>query len=237
MIIRREAIQAALAATTNEKTRYHLDGIQAEPAANRVVGTDGHVLLIATDNSPFPDADFPSVQGATFHGDPALPVLIPSDVCKAMIGTMPKRSPFPILACAQLGRNGSDTSATLVATDLQAPRIATLNNPESRFPTYQRILDTHKDRPDVEVILGVEVLETLIKAAKALTKAPGGVAKWPSIRLMVPIGRKDRQPNPIKDPETGEIRDGAPGAVISGINVAIVGRDVTVTGVVMPMRA
>jgi hypothetical protein len=154
-------------------------------------------------------------------------VLIPSDVCKAMIGTMPKRSSIPILACAQLGRNGSDTSSTLVASDLQAPRIATLNNPDSRFPTYQRVLDTHKDRPDVEVILGVEVLETLIKAAKALTHGTGKNTKVPSIRLMVPIGRKDRAPNP----------EGKPGHVMTGLSVKILGQDVTVTGVVMPMRA
>ncbi len=166
MIIRRETLQAALAATTSDNSRYFLNAVQAEPAHNRVVATNGHILLIATDNAAYKDEDFPQVPGAGFHGDPAGPVTLDADICKGMIAAMPKRPTLAILATAQLSVNGSPETVTLAATDLQAPRVATINTADAgRFPAWERVMPTGEA---ITMCLAVDVLEQLIKASKAV---------------------------------------------------------------------
>jgi DNA polymerase III sliding clamp (beta) subunit (PCNA family) len=220
MIIRREALQAALAATTDTDKRYDLHAVQVDPSKHAVIATDGHVLLIATDKSPQDDADFPLVPGAEFHGTPVAPVIVPADTVRAMIGTMPKRSTIPILGCCQLSTSGSESTATLTATDLSAPRIATLNREDAgQFPSYERVMPA-TDRPSIRLVLAVDVLEAIIKAAKAVS-ATGARAKSPMIHFDVPTGAKDRQ------------KDGAQ-EVISPVTITVNGVDVNVTGCAMP---
>jgi hypothetical protein len=212
MIIRRETLNAALTATTADDTRYYLHAVLCEPAAHRVIATNGHVLLIATDRSPHADVDFPTVDGAEFHGDPD-PICVSVDVIKSMLATMPKKSTIPILTAAQLGRNGSDDTAVLAATDLQARNVATIRRDEGQFPKYERMMLA--PGPTTQLCLAVDVLETLIKAAKAV------VAK----------GAKATVTFEIPNTKPGDGR-----TVTSAIGLTIAGEYVTVTGVAMPCR-
>jgi hypothetical protein len=212
MIIRRETLNAVLPATTSEDTRYHLNHVQFEPATNRVIATDGHVLLIATDRSPMADEDFPAVPGAEFHGNPE-PLAVSADILRAMLGTMPKKTPLPILQTCQLSRNGSDTTATLAATDLTAPRVATIEREDGRFPQYDRVIPS-ADRESVNVSLAVDVIEALIKSAKAIC-GTGKHTKKAIITFNVPIKETN---------------------VIDALAVTIEGINVVVTGAAMPCR-
>lgn len=206
MIIRRETLQAALAATTADNTRYFLNAVQAEPATHRVVATNGHILLIATDNHPMDDADFPVIAGAEFHGSPEGRIVLDADICKGMIATMPKKTPIPILKAAQLSVNGSPSTVTLAATDLQAPRVATINTADTRqFPAYERVMPTGDSLP---MCLAIDVLEQLIKAAKAVGSK--------HITFDVPT-KYDK-------------------GVMTAVGVTMLADDVTVTGCAMPCR-
>lgn len=213
MIIRREALNAVLPATTADDTRYYLNAVLAEPANNRVVATNGHVMLFATDNEPQADADFPQVPGADFHGNPA-PICIPADIVRSMINAMPKKHYLPILTAAQLSQNGSEQTATIAATNLSAPCVATLKRDEQgRFPNYDRVIPK-ADRPVVRVALAVDVLETLIKSAKAVCGTGRGATKA-IITFEVPTEKRD---------------------VESACSVTVKGESVTVTGLAMPCR-
>jgi hypothetical protein len=193
MIIRREALTAALAATTDDDTRYYLSGVQVVPGATpRAVATNGHVLLVVDDEHPHKDEDYPIIVGAPWHGDPPAPLVIPSDIVRAMIATTPKKTTIPILRAIQVSRNGSEQSVTVAATDLQAPRVATLDTTadDRKFPSYHRVLPA-ADRPSVSVCLAVDVLETLIKAAKAISQT-GKNVHTPTIRFSLPTGKQHR---------------------------------------------
>jgi DNA polymerase III sliding clamp (beta) subunit (PCNA family) len=214
MIIRREMLQAVLPATTSEEKRYFLDGVQAEPAKHRVVATNGHVLLIATDREPQADADFPIVPSAPFTEDPSS-AFIPSDICKAMIGTMPKKSTIPTLRSAQLSRNGSETTATIAATDLQSPRVATLSN-DQQFPSYDRVLPA-ADRPEITLSLSVAVLKTLLDAANAISPKGSRRPTVHTITFGIPVT------------DAGKIVDTA-------ITIKATSAEVELTGVAMPCR-
>jgi DNA polymerase III sliding clamp (beta) subunit (PCNA family) len=226
MIIRREALNAALAATTADDTRYFLNAVQVNPDKHAIIATNGHILLVATDKAPQLNADFPIVPGAAFHGSPVAPVLIPADSCRAIVAAMPKRSSIPILGSAQLSTNGSPSTFTLASTDLAAPRIATIDTTDAgNFPAYERVMPK-LDRPSVNVIMAVDVLEQLIKAAKA---AQGSDKRTAKITFNVPTGKADLDMPKGSDDTQGRM-------VSSALGVTITGPDVTVTGAAMPCR-
>lgn len=207
MIIRRETLQAALAATTPDDTRYYLNCVQADPAQNRVVATNGHILIIATDRWPMADADFPAVAGAEFHGSPEGPVCLDADVCRSMIATMPKKHSIDILKAAQLSVNGSPTTLTFAATDLKAPRVATIDTKDAgQFPAIDRIMPK-ADRPELALCLAVDVLESLLKATKAIGAR--------TITFGIPTEKTE---------------------VLTSVGVTMKGADVTVTGLAMPCK-
>lgn len=248
MLIRRDALTAALAATGTDVSHYCLNSVQCEPGAvPRVVATDGHVLLVVTDAHGYPDRDFPIIPGAPFHGDPLMPVVVPSEILRALIATMPKNTAFPLLKAVQISRNGSeaDTSFTVAATDLQAPRVATINTQDQpSFPTYAHILPA-ADRPSVSVSLSVEVLERVIKAAKAIAGSTKR-ARAQTIRFSLPTGKRDR--TTMKVPGTPAVDATATtlaiaavepsetlGDVIAAVQIEITGADgITIAGVAMP---
>lgn len=229
MIIRREALSAVLPAVTSDDTRYGLSRVRIEPSG-RVVATNGHVLLMADQTHAFPDEDFPFVPGAPFHGTPETAIHVDANTIKALIAATAKKATIPILQAIQVSRNGSDKTVTLSATDLSAPRVATVRTDEEiRYPEYARVIPADSpERPTVKVSLSVEVLETLIKAAKAVQTDK----RTKIVELEIPIGRKDRSA-PCQ--ATGSNR---PGEVISAVKVRIPGKgsDVDVHGVAMPCR-
>jgi hypothetical protein len=227
MIIRRETLNVALAATTADDTRYYLNAVQADPAKHHVVATNGHILLVATEANPWPDCDYPTILGAEYHDEPATPVLIDADTCRSLIAAMPKKSSLPILTCAQLSTNGSPSTFTVAATDLKARSVTVIDMAESRatFPTYERVMPK-LDRPSVNVILAVDVLEQLIKAAKAANGSNKSTAK---ITFNVPTGKADLDMPKDSDDTQGRL-------VMSALGVTMTGPDVTVTGAAMPCR-
>lgn len=224
MMIRREALNAALAATTADDTRYYLHAVQVVPDQHAVVATNGHILLIAKDTAPQLNEDYPLVPGAPFNSSPTVPVLIAADTVRSIIAAMPKKSLLPILGCAQLSTNGTPQTFTLSATNLSAPCVATIDTSAngaggtSNFPNYERVMPK-ADRQSINVCMAVDVLEDLIKAAKAI-KASAKNGGAPKITFNVPTGKADTQD----------------GAVISALGISMIGETVTVTGAAMPCR-
>lgn len=209
MIIRREALQATLPATTAHDSRFFLQSVQIEPSG-RVVSTNGHVLIIAEDDSPHADADFPQVAAAPFHGSPTKPVLLDASIAKRLIQTMPKKATIPILGAIQVSMNGSPDTVSVLATDLQTPTTATIDLREQHtFPQYERLIEQNKtpDNQDVKVCLAVDVLETLIKSAKAVNSK--------QITFTVPTAKP---------------------AVLDALAFSLHAADVKVSGLAMPCR-
>lgn len=234
MLIRREALAAALVACTDDDSRYFLNSIAIDPDG-RVLATDGHILLIAKDDAVLPDEDFPfvgpevdGIRTSLFHGNAAGQVLIPAELAKRLIAGTPKKSSIPVLSCVQIGQNGSATTVTAASTDLTVPTIVTINQAETagKFPNVDRVVPkVGPERPTVRVILSVEVLENLIKATKA---ANGKTKDLQTIAFDVPIGRNDRE----TDKQTGK-----PGVVDTAIAFdASAAGDVHLSGVIMPCR-
>ena len=225
MLIRRESLQAALAATTSDDTQYTLDAVQIQPDG-MVVATDGAILLLVRERARFKDEDFPTRDVPAYHGDPAGPVLVPAEVCRRLIAGTPKIAKLlPVLGCVQLAANGTEGGATLAATTLEVPTVVTIAADDGkRFPAWERVLPK-ADRPTVALVLGVSVLEALLKAAKAAAGAGGKGQKPVAIWFDVPTSAKDVQ-----------AAEGKPTQVVSAVGVSFGGGDVTVTGVVMPCR-
>jgi hypothetical protein len=237
MLIKRECLAAALAATTDKDTRYFLNAVQVEPPAPltdidrcqiaadyyriraesdvaatdedaaefvetwiqenprgaRAVATNGHVLIIATDNRPTADNEFPAIPNSPeTHGEPTTPILIGADIAQRLIkGTAQgKRNRLPVLECIRIAKNGEDGAHVVTSTDLTAPTITTIHKDDiGTFPAYDRVIPkVSRTRPTVRVCLAVDVLETLIKAAKIAK----GTGKHCILAFDIPIGPKDR---------------------------------------------
>jgi hypothetical protein len=248
MIVRREVLNAALAATTADDSRYFLTSIRLEPEHNRAVATDGHILLMLTDSHPFADQDFPQIAGADFNEtEPTPPFCLPANIAKNMIGALPKKSTIPILCCIRAGRNGDPNKVTIAATDLEASRTAVLHDvieTAQRFPAYDRVIPKD-DRPELAVILAVDVLDHLLKAAKAIGAR--------TIRFGLPLAAKDRETIKIpgKDAieakaatETEPATEAQPaipastkaGDVNTAVRITMKNDGITITGAAMPCR-
>jgi len=214
MIIRREVLKAVQTATSKDDTRYALGNIQVQPDG-ACVATDGHVLLVGRDRYPAADEDFPTANLPEFSGDPKAPVLLPADVVTKLIAGTPKRTPIPILQSIRIGVNGGPDKVYAVSTDLQTPTVYAVPTEEQpQFPVWERVIP--KERTDTRrIILGVPVLETLLKAAKA--------AGSTSITFEVPTLEKHySKQEPI--------------CLVESIPIAITSADVELAGVIMPVR-
>lgn len=214
MIIRREALASALAATTPDDSRYFLNAVQIRQNGD-VIATDGHIALIVHDTAPMAAADFPIVPGADFHGEPSKAVIVPFETCKRLIAATQKgKRALPILTGVQVGRNGAEGVTVLAATDLSVPAVAILQpDPHAlTFPDIDRVVPA-VDPARIRVSLSVSVLESLIKAAKAI----GEGNRTQTITLQLPAADKTN-------------------AIAGAMRVEMKGADLTVTGAVMPCR-
>jgi len=216
MLISKQALAAAMQATTDDNSRYFLHAMQLEPNGT-VVATNGHILIMAKDQQDFTDEDFPVVPGAPFHGTPEQPILLDVVIAKRLIAAMPKRSTIPALHTIQVSQNGTPQMATVAATDMQAPMVATITaDDDRRFPDYKRVIPAESDdRPVVNVCMAVDVLEAMIKAAKATGQ------KNPKITMQIPIGEKESPKGNLASALTFKVA-GSP--------------DLDVHGVAMPCR-
>lgn len=167
MIIKREALKAAAVGTTDKEKRWPaMHAVQIRPDGT-IAATDGRVALVVSDQAVFKDADFPVKGVPLYKGNPAAAILLPASHVDRLIKAMPKRSPIPILSTVQLTMNG-DGGAVVSATDLDVPCTVHLPAVEPHsFPQVERAFPK-ADRPSVTVRLAIDVLETLIKSAKAI---------------------------------------------------------------------
>ena len=183
MLIRKSLLLATLPATDHKDTRYYMDAVLMEPTG-AVVATNGSMLISATDRKPMPDADYPEIPTAPFHGNIEAPVLVSTDIAKRLIAAMPKPNRYgtlDALQAVQVGKNGSDATAVLTVTDLQMPVSVTIAKDEDkRFPSYERVFPD-STREAVSIRLGVPVLLALLKSAKAIEAT--------SIRFDLPTDR------------------------------------------------
>lgn len=213
MIIRREVLKAVQAATTKDDTRYALNHIQVQPDG-ACVATNEHVLLVGRDRYPHDAADYPTANLPEFSGEPTAPVLLPSDVVTKLIAGTQKRTTIPILGAVRIGVNSGPDKVYAVSTDLQTPTVYAVPTEDvPQFPQWQRVIPEGRQNTRT-VVLGVPVLETLLKAARA--------AGSQSIMFEVPTEEKHY------NKRTNALFDSVP--------VTINGSDVELTGVVMPMQ-
>ena len=227
MLIKRAALAAALPATTSDDTRYHLQAVQVS-LGHTVEATDGHIAVRITDTAPLLDTEYPIISGAEMVADQTGPVLLPADVCKKLIGVTPKKTTIPVMQSIRFGRNGQPDTVLAVATDLQTPMIATIRTDESgNFPNLDRVIPPADKAGTVTLIVGTEVLEVLIKAAKAVKNSHAAVY------LQIPTAPADRLETKTADDGT-PIRDGP---VCSAVRFAVKGADgLEMIGALMPMR-
>lgn len=228
MIIRRDTLKAVLPATGSETIRgYALTHVQIEPSG-RVVATNGHILLIATDKRPMADGDFPTAGDVpAFHASPTTPILLERTAADKLIKATGTRTVIPILTAIQVSTNGDGT--TCCATDLAS--AMTIRIPpadvQSRgaFPSYERVLPP-ADQPTLRVAFGADLLLALCKAAKAVK--PRGGETGPVIEFRLPL--------PAPPAEGGDTVPVQYQAVRSAVGVSIIGDDIDVTGCLMPIR-
>ena len=254
MIIRRETLKALLPITANEDSRYFLQAIQVQPDG-RIMATDGHLLLVATDAHPGVDEDFPCSPGTEpFTASPTGSVLIGREIVERILAAMPKKQQrygrMPILETAQLAQGAGD--ATITATDLTASCRIYLPQDDTRFPQVQQILDKLQDRPEVTVHLGVPVLELLIKAAKAIgtTTIALRVSTDPATQGNLPLDHGfifNGAASCVDDETTcdhegcrrtkGKHTGGPNGVTVAEVGVQMAKDGITLSGVAMPCKA
>lgn len=226
MIIRRDALKAALVCCTSHDTRYYLHAVQIQPAGY-VEATDGGILVRVSDRAPQPDEEYPQVPGvANLVGTLTAPLLISHDVAMKLIGATAKKSTIPILTSIRVGTDGDSRYA--IATDLEVPLVVCLDsaNQDQKFPTTDRVLIKKGDRKVVKLILAAEMLQKLAKVATEI----GRTRSTNSVTLEIPI--EPAYQGTIT--EEGETR--GDGIINSGVRFTASGLDCTVEGVVMPCR-
>jgi hypothetical protein len=237
MIVRRNTINAALQATTDDDTRYFLSSIQLDPLQHTASATDGSIALIVKDSEPIPDDEFPLIPGANFHADPPAPFMVAADVLRGMVATMPKRATVPVLGALRAAQDADPASIVVAATDLSAHRVATFQpDAAQRFHDLARVMPA-ADRRELGVTIAIDVLERLIKAAKALD--PSSKRPIPTIHFGFPLDARDRAKIPgTEATETTPATPDRPGDVISAIRVTITNpaSGLRIDGAAMPCR-
>jgi hypothetical protein len=254
MIIRREALQA-VAPLVKPDTSHRCDKAQITPSG-QVVATDGHVLLVASEKTRFPDAEFPSKNLPAYHGDLTEPVTLERhELDRLIVGSSSKQAKrtIPILGTVQIGSNGD--GGFVAATDLLVDTVVRLK-PETekagQFPVWERVLP-RADKPTLAITLSATDLQLLAKAATLVA----GKAKVGQITFYVPTEsqhqgldetkalaagcekRKTRFGDELIDPKT-ERRAASGnypnGEIESAIRIEIKGADVQIVGAIAPFR-
>lgn len=250
MIIRRETLAAILPATQKTDHTHRCDQIQITPAGE-VIATDGHILLVARENTRFPDEDFPKGPAfVEYHANPEAAVNVNRLVVERILAAIPKKSVIPILSAAQLGTNG-DGKAYLAATDLEAKTVIKLDEAVNPFPNWERILPAPDRGAPIRITLTVENLQALIKAAQAVDPKGNRVTFCIPTELQyqgldkakaIAAGcftQRTSYGEHLEDPKTGReaaCRDYPNGEIQSAIRVEISGPEVQITGAVAPIR-
>jgi hypothetical protein len=231
MLIKREVLESVLPACTSDDSRYYLTAVQIQPDGT-VEATDGHIALRAKGKHDCEDADFPIVPGAPELQEIAKPILVGRETVKRLIAGTPKRATIPVLTEIRVGQDGADP--VLLSTDLTVPVIIRVRTDEQgKFPNLDPVFP--KDRPELHLRLGLNVLEHLCKAMKAAYKGEhGGRGREPSIVLYVPTEDQYRKQDRTAHEAAAKGETVYTNQIISGVRVAVQSSDVDLRGVVMP---
>lgn len=213
MIIKREAIAAALNAVTTNLTQYFLSAVQITPD-HRVVASNGHILIIVRDTMPYADEDFPTDIAMT---PITASVLLDAVSAERLLKGTPKRSKIPILGAVKVGRDGIASSVfATTTTDLDVPTVIRVPDNDHQFPNWERVIPTPK--AVVSVSFSTGYLRALCKAADAI-QGKGTVGNSQTLTFAIPTDKADVQA----------------GEVVSGVGVTAAGRDgLELRGVIMP---
>lgn len=228
MIISRQALKAAAVACDPAQNRYFSAAVFVTPA-DGVQATDGHLAVKVADRSPFPDADFPVVDGVPELATPTANVPIAVDTLDRLIKATAKRSPVPILSSIRVGES-ADGQRYAVATDLQAPMVAKVA-PVADGPTLPALdrVWLKADVPVVRVCIAGPMLARLAKIAAAVHDNAKGNQ---TITLSIPIPLVVDSPD--ERPEVDRVRLAA--GCDTAIGFTVNGREVTASGVFMGCR-
>lgn len=237
MIIRRDALRAALVATTKDDSRYFLHSVKVH-SDGMLEATDGNMLMRVRDKYPQKDEEYPRCPNTAEEIIGCLTsILLPVPLAEKLMAALPKKATIPILNAVQIGlRDGKRIG---VATDLEVPCVVDLEpaNTDTHFPTTDRVHVAEGQRtPVIRLTLTAEMLTRLAKIATTVGRAKALNA----ITFEIPLDPLYQGTRPAEGydgtrPSTPE--DRVPdGNIASQIRVTIAGEDCSVEGVVMPCR-
>jgi hypothetical protein len=229
MLLKRCAVEAAIAVTCDDNSRYYLNAIKISPDG-AIDATDGMIALQLRGRDPLPDAEYPAKGLPAFVASPTAAFLLPTPAAETLIKATPKKPRIPVLGCLQVGEDAD--GVYVAATDLESVTVKRIdaNDPQAaQYPNFDRVLPA-KDRPAIKVILSATLLKDLIAARIASANGDKTIA---GIAFYIPT---EDQYQGRKAP-TPEAPDGAPdGELTSAIRVEWETHHVTVTGAIMPCR-
>ena len=174
MRIHKSALAAAMAATTNDATRYFPNGVQIAPDPKgdwRVEGTNGAIAVRVTT----PKEEMPACVAETPE-----PILVP------------KTALTTALKAAVRGKGGppeqeyvtvstTPTGAVLDAAGKNGAVAVPFTPPEANFPNLDRVMIAPAE-DDLILGLTAEMLETLAAVTRALAVGQ----REPSLRIRIP---------------------------------------------------
>lgn len=149
MYYRLQDIAPALVAACQDETRFGIAGVRFDTRGGRIMGTNGHVLVLVPMDSPYPDLDPFTLERQSASG-----------LCKAIRG-LPKvlREQGAELDTAETSANGH-ARFRVPGAILDGPKL------EADYPDVDQVIPAFHEG-SIDVGLGVDALESVVKACKA----------------------------------------------------------------------
>ena len=161
-VVDKKVLGVVLPCVAKDASGYSHNGVLLEK--DQAVGTDGRICV----KVPYPKVnkeDLPlhlSDHNPACNGDK---FIMPADQAKAAIKAIPNSRYKPILEHATIGIRSTE-KAELRTTDLGTCNSIDIRGLEGDFPVYENVYwDLSKE--EFTVTLGIPVLESLLKSAKA----------------------------------------------------------------------
>lgn len=206
MLIHRNILSVAAAATADDVVRYGINCVQVRPNGV-VVGTNGHIAVQVFERHRSPDDEFPNVAGVPELIDASAPVYIDAAAVKRLVGGTKKKGSIPVLECVRVGTS-PDGEPKAVSTDLDASVVLRLS--DIKFPDVDMVIPGANDDA-VTLTLGLPMLKTLVNVLSAMKDGA-------SITFQIPASTDP--PAPISEAVRATAETG----------------DMTVVMAIMPMR-
>lgn len=143
---------------SKEQSRYSINAIQVEP--ERTVATDGHSLVVVSNNPALKAEHFPAVEGMEVL-DAFSPFLTPAADALAVAKTLPRKVNIPVLAYAAVAKNGDEGMKLVVSSPPDAQIKTVTPDRDSRFPLYQCAFPVKQ--PVFEITVNGQKLAALVE--------------------------------------------------------------------------